>query len=121
MKLTLYSFKSDVPREKVCQPGIEYEVFDSEVEPDEALPFFDRLIFPRDSFCLEGTDYLVDFWKHEQSVWVEITGTDFWATSEVSLDEAKATIHSLHRGDRFGNEIPVTKREWDAYTAAREK
>ena len=113
MKLTLHSFKSDVPREKVCQPGIEYEVFDSEVEPDEALPFFDRLIFPR--------DYLVDFWKHEQSVWVEITGEDFWATSEVSLDEAKAIIHSLHRGDRFGNEIPVTKREWDAYTAAGEK
>ena len=56
MKLTLYSFKSDVPREKVCQPGIEYEVFDSKVEPDEALPFFDRLIFPRDSFYLEGTD-----------------------------------------------------------------
>jgi hypothetical protein len=61
----------------------------------KVLPFL-ILIFPRDTFYLEAsTDYLVDFWKHEQSVWVEVTGPEFWATSEVSLDEAKAIIDSL--------------------------
>lgn len=122
MKLTLHCFKSNIPREKVCQPGVEYEVFDIEVGPDQAFSFFDRLIFPRDSFYLEASmDYLVDFWKHEKSIWVEVTGSEFWATSEVSLDEAKAIIDSLDRGERFGNLIPTTMREWDAYTPASEK
>src|SRR4029079_11377180 len=121
MKLTLHSFRSDVPREKVCQPGLEYEVINSEVEADQVLTFFEKLIFPRDSFYLAGaTDYLVDFWKHEQSIWVEITGTDFWATSEVSLKEATAIINSLQQNEQCGDQIPMTNREWDAYTA-REK
>jgi hypothetical protein len=67
-------------------------VFDTEVGPDQAFAFFDRLISPRDSFYLEASmDYLVDFRKDEQAIWVEVTGSKFWATSEVSLDEAKAS------------------------------
>ena len=116
MKLTLHSFRSDVPREKVCQPGVEYVVSESNVEPDEALAFFDRLIYPRDSFYLEVPEYILDFWNHDGAIWVEVTGADFWATSEVSRDEAKAIIKMLGRGEKFGSLIPATGREWDAYT-----
>jgi hypothetical protein len=115
MKLTLYSFKSDVPREKICQPGVEYEVFESEVRPDEVFAFFDRLVYPRDSFYLEVPECSLDFWKHEQAIWVEITSAEFWATSEVSCDEAKAIIETLYRGEMFGSRIPTASREWDAY------
>lgn len=48
MKLTLHSFKPDVPPEKVCQPGVDYAVSESDVRPGEALVFFDRLTYPRD-------------------------------------------------------------------------
>lgn len=116
MKLTLHSFKSDVPREKVCQPGVEYQVFESDVGPDEAFAFFDRLVYPRDSFYLEVPEYVLDFWKHEGAIWVEVTGADFWATSEVSPDEARAIIEALNRGEEFGGRIPATGREWDAYS-----
>lgn len=115
MKLTLHSFKSDVPREWVCQPGVEYQVFESDVGPDEALTFFDRLIYPRDSFYLEVPEYIVNFRRHQGVSWVEITGADLWATSEVSLEEAKAIMEALHRGEMFGSHIPATDREWDAY------
>lgn len=53
MKLTLHSFKFDVTREKICQPGVEYEVSESDVGANEAFAFFDRLIYPRDSFYLK--------------------------------------------------------------------
>jgi hypothetical protein len=115
MKLALYSFKSDLPREKVCQPGVEYEVFESDVGSDEAFAFFDKLNYPRDSFYLEAAECSLDFCKHEQAIWVEITSAEFWATSEVSCDEAKAIIETLYRGEMFSSHIPATSREWDAY------
>ncbi|HYM01121.1 MAG TPA: hypothetical protein VEZ90_19335 [Blastocatellia bacterium] len=122
MKLTLHRFRSNVPREKICQPGVEYdELVHTHVGPIQALAFLDKLTFPRDSFYLEVSDYLVEFWKHERSIWVEISGSDFWATSEVSLGDVKAIIDSLGRGERFSNEIPTTNREWDAHTPAPEK
>ena len=115
MKLTLYSFKSNVPQEKVCQPGVEYQTFEADVGPDEAFAFFGRLGFPRDSFSLEAPECSLDFWKHEQAIWVEVTSPGLWATSEVSCDEAKAIIGALYRGEVFGGRIPATGREWDAY------
>ena len=116
MKLTLHSFKSDVLPEKVCQPGVDYVVSESDVELDEALAFLDRLIYPRDSFYLEVPEYILDFWKHDGAIWVEIAGVDFWASSEVSREEAKAIIEALGRGEEFGSLIPATRREWDAYS-----
>ena len=118
MKLTLHSFKSDVPREKVCQPGVEYLVSGYDVGPDEALDFFDRLVYPRDSFHLEVPEYVLDFWRYEGAIWVEVWGAYFWATSEVSLEEAKAIIEALDRGEEFTGRIPAAGREWDAYSIA---
>ena len=101
MKLTLHSFKSEVPSEKTCLPSVDYQVFESsDVGPDEVFTFFDKLIYPRDSFYLEVPGYLLDFWKYEQSIWVEITSAEFWATTQVSCDEAKAIIETLYRGER---------------------
>ena len=48
-------------------------------------------------------------------VWVEIYSAEVWATSQVSDVEARAIIEMLDRGDSFGNCIPTTNREWDAY------
>jgi hypothetical protein len=115
MRLTLHSFTSDVPSEKICQPGVEYQVHESDVTPDEALTFFGKLTRPRDSFYLETPECLLDFWKHEGAIWTEVTSAEFWATSEVSCDEAKAIIETLGRGEEFGSRIPATGREWDAY------
>ena len=115
MRLTLHSFNSTVPLEKVCQPGVEYQVHESVVTPDEALTYIDKLIRPRDSFYLETPECLLDFWKHEGAIWVEVTSAAFWATSEVSLAEARATIETLDRGGEFSSLIPGSNREWDAY------
>jgi len=121
MKLTLHSYESDVPAKKRYEPGVDYQVFESDVGPDEAISYFERLIYPRDSFYLEVPEYITDFWKHEGAVWVEIAGADFWATSEVSRDEDEAIIEALSRGERFGSRIPVTGREWDAYSIPEEE
>lgn len=116
MKLILHSFRTQVPLEKTCEAGVDYDVMTvNEVQRDEVLPFLDKLILPRDIFYLEDTDYSLDCWKHEGSIWVEIYVNDyFWATSEVSVDELKAIIDSLHRKDQMGKQIPTTQREWDA-------
>jgi len=116
MKLTSYSFNSDVPPEKVCRPGIDYRVHEADVTPEGALTFFGKLIRPRDSFCLETPEWLLDFWKHEGAIRVEVTGAEFWATSEISAEEARAVIETLGRGGKFAGRIPTTGREWDAYS-----
>lgn len=117
MRLTLYSFKSDVPREKVCQPNVDYQVREFEVEPEESFAFFDKLVYLRDSFYLENrSDCILDFWKEEgEFIWVEITSAEFWAYSAVSRDAAKAIIKTLYWGEKFSEHIPATVREWDAY------
>jgi hypothetical protein len=115
MKLTLHSFTSDVPREKICQPGVDYQVYETDVTPEEALTFFDRLSYPRDGFYLEVPECLLNFWRREQSIWVEVTSAEFWATAEVSSEEAKAIIEALYLGEKFGSHIPTANREWDAY------
>jgi len=115
MKLTLHIFESDFPREKICQAGLDYRILECEVGPHEAYTFIDRLIFARDIVYLEGQGGSLDFWKHDQSLWTELTSDDIWATSEVSHDAARAIIEMLDRGERFGSRIPTTTREWDAY------
>jgi hypothetical protein len=121
MKLILHSFNSDVPPEKVCQPGVEYQSLETEVGPNEACAFFDQLVYPRDSFYLEVPECSLEFWKHEQAIWVEITSAEFWATSEVNDNEAQLIIDTLYRGGVFGSHIPKTSREWDAYSLLGEK
>ncbi len=118
MRLTLHSFKPNVPKDKICQLGVEYQVFEYNVGTDEAATFFDKLIEPRDSFYLEGSaSYSLDFWKEEdQSIWVEITEIKFWAYSEVSLSSAKEIIAMLNREENFGNNVPMADQEWDAYS-----
>lgn len=116
VRLTLHSFESDVPPGKVCRPGVEYRTLEAEVGPGEALAFFERLVRPRDSFYLEASGRLVNFWKHGPSVWVEITAEELWAASEVSPEEAEAVIEALHRGESFGPRVPSSGREWDAYS-----
>jgi hypothetical protein len=115
MKLTLYNYVSDVPPKKRYKPGVDYQVFEFDVGPDEALAYFDRLIYPRDMFCLEVPEYLLDCWKYEDSIWVEVAGADLWATSEVSGVEARAVFEMLDRGERLSGRMPVTRREWNAY------
>ncbi len=116
MRLTLHSFKSDVPKDKICQPGVEYQVHEFNVGTEEAFTFFDKLIYPRDSFYLENsTNYFLDFWKEDNSLWVEITGAEFWAYSEVTPEAAKTIIEMIDRRETFGEHIPTTDQEWDAY------
>ena len=115
MRLTLYSFNSDVPLEKICQAGVEYQVYEADVTPQEALSYLDRLIYPRDNFYLDTPECLLDFSIDEQSIWVEVTSAEFWAVSEVSRGEAQAIIEALDRSETFSNHIPTTNREWDAH------
>jgi hypothetical protein len=92
-----------------------YEVFEREVSPDEAFAFLAKLVSPEDMIYLEKSGRSVDVWKYEESLWVEICSAQLWATSHVSEAEAVAIIDMLDSGHSFGNCIPITNREWDAY------
>jgi hypothetical protein len=115
MKLTSHSFDSDVPPEKICQPSVDYQVFETDMTAAAALTSFDRLIRPRDCICLETPACRLDFWKHEGAISAEVTSAEFWATSKISLAEAQAIIETLDRGGDFTSRIPASNREWDTY------
>jgi len=103
------------PAQTGAQPGASYEVFEREASPDEAAAFLDRLVSSEDMIYLEDPACSVDVWKHDGSLWVEIYSAKLWATSQVSDPEVIAIINVLDGGGSFGNRIPNTNREWDAY------
>jgi|ERR1700730_5098128 len=115
MKLSLRTTPTEDAAQTVNQPRANYEVFERDVLPDEAFVFLNRLVSSEDMIYLEEPHCSIDVWKHEESLWVEIYSAELWATSQVSDAEAKAIIDMLDRGDSFGNCIPTTNREWDAY------
>ncbi|HXD32981.1 MAG TPA: hypothetical protein VN643_17790 [Pyrinomonadaceae bacterium] len=92
-----------------------YEISNREVSVSEALSFLNRLVSQDTMLYLETPQCTVDIWKFEGAFWVEIYRADFWATSEVSELEARAIIEIAERDSCFGNNIPTSNREWDAY------
>ena len=109
MKLSLRTLTS----EPMNTP--KYEIFKRNVSTDEAFALLGRLASPQDIIYLEAGTGSIDFWKHEGRLWVEIYSNQLWATSEVDAHEAKRIIEMLDCDETFGNYIPVTDREWDAY------
>jgi hypothetical protein len=110
MKLSLRVIATNAP----AQTG-NYEVFEREVYPEEAFEFLGRLVSSQDIVQLEEPHGSLDFWKHEDSLWMELSTDALWATSQVNEIEAKAIIDMLARKESFGYCIPTTTREWDAY------
>ncbi|MCM3874617.1 MAG: hypothetical protein ND895_28315 [Pyrinomonadaceae bacterium] len=115
MKLSLQIISTEDAAQTTVPPSANYEVLERDVLPGEAFDFLNRLVSPQDMIYLEQPRCSIDFWKHDESLWVEIYSAELWATSEVSDTEARAIIDMLDRGDSFGNSIPMTNREWDAY------
>jgi hypothetical protein len=117
MQLTFHAFKPDAPRQAVYQLGGDYLAYEYEVSAEEAFAFVERFNDPRDSFYLNDPGgYLLVVWREkDQTLWVEIQGTDFWAISAVSDDAAKEIIGMVARGEKFDDYIPTTGEVWDAY------
>ena len=117
MQLTFNAFEPSTPRQTLYQRGVDYLAHESDVSPEQAYNFIEKLNDPRDSFSLHDPEgYLLLVWKEEtQSLWVEIQGIDFWAISEVSLAAAKAILDIVARRERFGDYIPTMEQIWDAY------
>lgn len=111
MKLSLRTNATNAP----AQTG-HYEVFEREVDPEEAFEFVSRLVSPQDIIYLNEPHGSLDFWKHEGSLWMELNTDMLWATSQVNEIEAKAIIKMLAWEESFGYCIPTTEREWDAYS-----
>lgn len=122
MKLTFEEYKPGTPERERYELGVDYFEHQQEVNPEEAFEFVERLNHERDRIYIRDPESdLLDIWKEEDgTLWVEIMGDNFWATSAVSTDSLKEIIGMVSRREPFNDYIPGTDQIWDAYSFSGE-
>ncbi len=121
MKITVTEFKSEASSEGTLKEGHDYTEYEDELDEQEALLLLERLRASRSRLLIDGPNRTAIFdLSTDGTINVEILSVtdDFWAISEVSAVEAQLIIKVIHAGGNFGEFIPETNRQWDAYGPA---
>lgn len=92
MKFSLQTIGTREPAETA-----NYEIFKHDVSTDKAFALLSRLVCPQDIIYLETNNSSVDFWKEEESLWVEIYSGEFgphpeWTSLRPGLSSRCLTV-----------------------------
>ena len=100
------------------QRGVDYLEHEFDLGFDDTLYLLKELKPDRDSLSLQSSDHTVRFYfESDQTLWVEVDDINgLWAVSEINLDVGTAILRIAFDGGKFGEHIPTTDREWDAYS-----
>lgn len=117
MRVLVRKYKSEAPIGEYLQEGKDYTDHDDELVVEDALLLLQQLRSSTSRIFLKGESCTADFeLKRDGSITAELTSLNgFWAISEVSDSEAESIIRRLYGGEDFGELIPGTEREWDAW------
>ena len=121
MRVIVTEFQGDARSEVRLQQGKDYLESEAEVDEGETILLLRRLRPSRSRILLQGETCTAEFHlEPNREISVEIMNiTDgFWSISEVSESEAESIIRMASRGEAFGQLIPGTNREWDAWGPA---
>ncbi|HEV8371130.1 MAG TPA: hypothetical protein VGQ39_24515 [Pyrinomonadaceae bacterium] len=117
MKVTLKQFSAAAPLRERYQEGVDYLSQEFDLELNDAVYLMGELKNHRSSLSVQGGNNSAEFYvESDSSLRVEIYGDDgFWSDTEVDFEKASEILRMVHTGESFGNLIPTTQREWDAY------
>ena len=117
MKAVVTQFEGDTPTKDYLQAGKDYTEYEAEFDQEDAISLLRRLRPLPSRVLFKGATYTAEFHlQPDQLINVEISSlTAFWAISEVSDSEAESIVGMIYRGEDFGELIPGTEREWDAW------
>jgi hypothetical protein len=117
MKVRLKQFSAAAPLRDHYQEGVDYLCQEFDLELKDAVFLVRELRNHRSGLSVEGIKSSVEFYiESDDSLRVEIYGDDgFWSDTEVDSEIASEILRMVDTGESFGNFIPTTEREWDAY------
>ena len=103
------------------QKSIDYLLHEFDVGSKDAFYFLQELINSsdrRDSLMVESSSCFLDFnVAPDGALWVEVYGNNgLWAISEINLKIGEEILKIAQAGKDFGEIIPTTDKNWDAYT-----
>ena len=117
MKVRLKQFSAAAPLRDRYQEGVDYLCQEFDFELKDAVYLLSELKNHRSSLSVQGDNSSVEVYvESDGSLRVEVYGDDgFWSDTEVDFAIASEILRMVHTGEGFGNLVPGTQREWDAY------
>lgn len=117
MRVIVTQFEGATPTTGYLQAGNDYSEYEAEFDQEDAILLLRRLHPSRSCVLFKGATSTAEFHlQPDRLINLEISSLNaFWAISEVSDSEAESIIRTLYGGEDFGELIPGTKREWDAW------
>ena len=119
MKVSFTDFGKDIPKKNLYQQGVDFLQHGFDLEFDDALYLLKNLKNHRSNILIDAASASLDFYiEFDNTLWVEIYGYDnsvSWAVSEIDVEIGEEILKMAFDGREFGNSIPTTEREWDAY------
>ena len=119
MKVILDHFSPDAVERERYQEGIDYLRHNFDLEFDDTLYLLINLKNHRSRlFIFVPKVHLHFYIEYYGSLRVEVDDYEsgLWADTEVDLGIATEILRMAFAGESFGEAIPTTDREWDAYS-----
>ena len=116
MRVTVVQYNSETPSSDLLEEDKD-RTEKYELRLADAILLLQRLRSSRGRISFKGESCTADVTlDREELMELEITCDDsFWAISEVDDSEAESIVGMIYRGEDFGELIPGTEREWDAW------
>jgi hypothetical protein len=116
MKVSFIDFNPNTPVKDRYEYVIDYISQDFELNLDETFYLIQQLKHNRSSVIIYG-EAIADFHIFDNALCVQIDGDGFWVAENISLEIAEKILTATFEGcEYFGQYIPDTYREWEAYT-----
>ncbi len=118
MKVNFTEFSPNIPNKKLYERGIDYLSHEFDLEVEDVLYLLKKLKNNRSHLWIETTSASLDFTiEEDNSLSVEIYDyEEFWGVAEIDLEIGEEILRQACEGEKFGNLIPKTDREWGAYS-----
>jgi hypothetical protein len=115
MKISFIDFNPHAPVKDRYEYVIDYISQDFDLDRDETFYLIQQLKHDRSSVVVYG-EAIADFQIYDNALHVQIDGDGFWFAENISLEIAEKILTATFEGCKyFGQYIPETNREWEAY------
>jgi hypothetical protein len=116
MEVSFTQFNQNIPTKDHYEYVVDYISHDFDLELEDTFYLVKQLKYNRSSVIIYA-QAIADFHIFDNVLHVQIDGEGFWCAENISLETAKEILKVTFEGcEYFGQHIPGTTREWEAYT-----
>lgn len=116
MEVNFTDFNPHTPVKERYEYIADYISHDFNLEFEEAFYLIKQLKHNRSSVIVYA-QAIANFHIYDDKLHVQIDGEGFWCAENITVDIAREILKATFEGcDNFGQYIPNTSKEWEAYT-----